>query len=183
MLLFYQLCFFCSFFWIIATMVLGEVLDGLGDGDLDGLTLGFNFSTRSVIFGILLFGGFGWLTTNETQLSVVAIIICGLIIGLVGCAIFEYGVIKPLKRAQSTSSVKEEELVGKLATIIEPTSATQFGKANVVINGNTLTYSTKTERKEKINRGTSVKILGINSGFLLVDLVETEAVKKENKII
>ena len=170
MLEFFQTCCFLSVFWIILTAIFGELLDGIGDADMSGLTMGINFSSRSFLFGVVMFSSFGWMMLeNETSLSSSVVLVIAIVIGGLSALLFERLIIRSLKKIQSTSSVNESSLVGYEAELTEPTSIKQFGKARVVINGNTLNFATKGTNEEVIPRGTIVTILEINSGMITIE--------------
>lgn len=172
MLEFYQTCCLLSIFWIVLTMIFGELLDGIGDADLDGLTLGINFSSRSFLFGVVIFGSCGWMLMENASLSNRLIFFISLVIGGLCAWFFEKFIVQTLNKLQSTSSVKESELIGLEAELTEPTSNKQSGKARLVINGNTLDFPAKGTSEDVLPRGTIVTILDLSKGFIIVELKE-----------
>ena len=106
---------------------------------------------------------------NETSVSNSVVLVIAIVIGGLSALLFERLIIRSLKKIQSTSSVNESSLVGCKAELTEPTSIKQFGKARVVINGNTLNFATKGTNEEVIPRGTIVTILEINSGMITIE--------------
>ena len=137
---------------------------------MSGLTMGINFSSRSFLFGVVMFSSFGWMMLeNETSVSNSVVLVIAIIIGGLSALLFECLIIRSLKKIQSTSSVNESSLVGCEAELTEPTSVRQFGKARVVINGNTLNFATKGKSEEVIRKGTIVTVLSIENGILTVE--------------
>lgn len=176
MLEFYQTCCLLSVFWVVLTVIFGELLDGIGDADLDGLTLGIHFSSRSFLFWIVMFGSCGWMLTEKTSLSNLLIFFISLVVGGLCGWFFEKFIIQGLKKLQSTSSVKESELIGLEAELTEPTSNNQSGKARVVINGNTLDFPAKGISDDVLPRGTIVTILDLSKGFVIVEPKEKKEI-------
>lgn len=169
MLDFFQACYLLSITWIALTFIFGELLDGIGDFDLDGLTLGVSFSSRSFLFGLVIFGVTGaTLIERDLIKSSGLVMVIAALLGLIGGVFFEFVIIRPIKKMQSTSSVDENSLVGHEAELIEAASSKQIGKARLVINGNTLNFAARADSGEVIPKGTAVEILEISKGFVLV---------------
>ncbi|MDO4924896.1 MAG: hypothetical protein Q3980_04440 [Turicibacter sp.] len=168
MLEFFQTCCLMSALWVILTLIFGELLDGIGDFDLNGLTLGINLSSRSFLFGTTLFGSCGWTLTEQTSLPMFVIFFISLVVGLCGICFFEQCILRSLKKLQSTSSVSEQDLIGLEAKLIESTSIKKFGKVRLVVNGNMLEFATKGISEDIIPKGTIVTVLKIEKGLMIV---------------
>lgn len=174
MLLLYQFCFYFALFLVVLTAIFGEILDGVGDADLDGLSLGHSWSTRSLLASLLCFGAGGWILSLASPLSTIPIVLLSLLLAFVGGSLIEFGVLRPLRKSQSTSSVSEDDLIGLDAVVIESLSNTQYGKIDILTHGNTLTYAAIGIGDEKIPQESRVIVVSITQGIATVKQKEIQ---------
>lgn len=166
----FQVCFFVGIGLIVLSLIFGSFFEAIG---IDGLDLDFDvfgvdlFLPVSPILYILfstVFGGVGWILIDSKYIiPKIFIIIISLASGLAISVMVNYLVIKPLKRAQNTSTPSAEELVGLRASVTETIFQDGFGEISYVINGNSYTSPAKSTTGEEIIKGKDVAICWIEN--------------------
>ncbi|MDR1687204.1 MAG: NfeD family protein [Clostridiales bacterium] len=145
----------------------GESVDiGLNAGDIsanaEGADAGGSVSPfKPAIIAAFLgaFGGAGMMAFPRLSLYFAFIVAAG-----AGCLlsfVFYRFVYIPLYRAQNTSAVEIQSLVGKNAKVTEYIPQGKYGQITYHVNGNTYTAPAKSESGEEINRNAEVKIVAI----------------------
>jgi len=81
-------------------------------------------------------------------------------------------VIKPLKKAQNTSTPNAEDLVGIRATVTETICTGGFGEISYVINGNSYTSPAKATNGTEIKAGKDVAICWIEKYIFYVSSLD-----------
>lgn len=189
MLLLFQVCFIVGLGYALLSFILGQLLGFLnlggdfadvgGDfgGDLGdiGIDSGIDFSVSgadagsdigvspfkpTIIAAFLgVFGGAGMI-----MFPYLAVYVTFILAGLIGLAIsfvmYRFVYI-PLYRAQNTSAVEKQSLIGKQAKVSEYIPQGKYGKITYYVNGNTYTAPAKSESGDEIKRNTDVKIVSI----------------------
>lgn len=165
----YFVCFLIATLWVILTFLFGEVLDGIDDMDLDGVTLGHAWSTRSLLMGLLMFGLSGWLISRQTEWHSLSIFGLALGIGTMMATMLEFWCLRPLRRLQSTSIASTDDFIGLEATVMEPIGLGRTGRIMLVHRGMSLTYGAQAISEElTLKRGDLVVVMAIEEGIAKV---------------
>lgn len=164
----FQVCFYVGIGLIIFSFLFGSLFEAFG---IDGLDLDFDmfgidfFLPVSPILYILfsvVFGGVGWILVDSNKLIPnILILIIAFAAGAIVSILLNLIVIKPLKKAQNTSTPNLEDLVGVSAVVTETILENGFGEISYVINGNSYTSPAKTTNGEMIQMGKAVAICWI----------------------
>lgn len=160
--------FFCiGVVYTVITVILGGILDGFdvgGDGAFEGVFSAFKPAVIICFFTV--FGGIGLMTYKDyTWYGSLAI---SLLPAIVLSFSMDKFIVRPLYRAQNTSSPLEEELLGMEASVISPILEGSFGTITYTFNGNTYTSPAKAMEGERIEQGTAVIIAKIESNVFYV---------------
>lgn len=165
MLEIFQVCFFAGFGLILISFIFGGIFDTLGfDGlDLDLDLLGINIFlpinlTLCTLF-ITVYGGIGWILMGSfPSLFMVFVVIISILSGIAISGCVHFFIMKPLKKAENTSSPKLEELVGIIGTVSERIRVDGFGEIRYVVNGNSFTAPAKSTDGTELKVGTEIII-------------------------
>jgi len=155
-----NIVFFVCFGVGVGFVVLSFLIGELGGG-ADGLESGASFLKPSVISAFLtVFGGVGLIAQSRT-IAVVAVGVAALAAFAVSFLFYRF-IIVPLQRAQNTSTVEKQSLIGRDATVIEFIPQGRFGKISLSVNGNKLSGPAKSEDGNEIARGQTVEVVYID---------------------
>jgi hypothetical protein len=180
MLTFFQVCFFVGIGLILISFIFGNLLEIVGfDGlDLDFAIFGLNLflplnPTLLMLFSAA-FGGTGWiLILIFPTMGMLLVFLISTVVGIGAANFVNILVLKPLKKAQNTSTPAKNELVGVQATVSETILAGGFGEIRYVVNGNSYTSPAKATNGEEIKAGKEVAICWIkNHVFYVIGLDE-----------
>lgn len=171
----YYVSFIIGIVYSVLSVILGGILDIFNIGsDID---LGFEFPFASllkpavVISFLTVFGGIGLIGTNKGWKYTIFLAI---ILGLAVAITIWRGILVNLAKAQNTSSVKREELIGVEAVVIETILEEGVGAISYVVNGNKYSSPARSIDGSKINRGEKVIITNIKaSTFFVITLSDT----------
>lgn len=155
-------CFGVGVGYAALSFLLGEVI-GLFDFDSDFDLTGDGISPLkpSVVAAFLtVFGGAGFLLIRRTDL-LTAVSVASLLALAVSYLMYRY-IIVPLHRAQNTSAVEKQSLIGHQATVTELIPQGRFGKITYYVNGNTYSAPAKAEDGNEITRSSAVEIVSID---------------------
>ena len=188
---FYQICFFLGLGYAVFSFLLGHLLGalhlgdigsgeadssfGVGAGDLGSdaghgdfhlhggadahlVVSPFKPNIIAAFFGV--YGGAGWLGLIwgfEGYLSFIIASVSGFFISYI---MYRF-IYVPLYRAQNTSAVEIQSLVGAFAKVSEKIPKGDFGKITYHANGNTYTAPAKSDSGLEISRETPVVITSI----------------------
>lgn len=190
----FQVCFFVGVALTILSLVLGGLGDFLGldgidgfDIGLDGLGIDISLPLNPVLYIVLLtvFGGVGMILKMTTALAAVFIILIAFAAGTTVSILLYKFVIKPLKKAQNTSSPDNDDLIGVLASVTEKIQEGGFGQISYVVNGNSFTAPAKATEGKAIAAGEEVSICWIQEHVFFVaplkDLLSEEEEKPAEK--
>ena len=191
MLLLFQVCFGVGIGYAVISFFLGELfeLGGVDGGvDLDAdfdfdidLDVGFDtdaeFSTAGgnsvtplkpvcIAAFICVFGGSGmiFLPNFGPLLALMLAATSGLIIAWM---LFKF-LLVPLHKAQNTSTVEKQSLIGSKAVVTEKIPQGQFGKITYYVNGNIYSAPAKSENGSEISRNANVEITHIEKNTYFV---------------
>ncbi len=178
MLTVFQVCFFVGIGLMLLSLIFGNIFEIIGiDGlDLDfdiGLGIFIPISPILLIFFVTVFGGVGWLIWYVfPELSVILIVLFALAAGIAMSTLMNLFVIRPLKKAQNTSTPDLEDLMGLPATVTETILENGFGEISYVINGNSYTSPAKGIHGEAFKAGQEVVICWITDYIFYVSLFD-----------
>ena len=154
--------------YTILSLLLGNLLD-LGDfGEIDVEAGTVSHLRPAPISAFLtVFGGAGMIIYARLGNIVITLLIATIL----GLAV-AYGLIKfvliPLSRAQNTSTVEKQSLIGQVATVNEKIFKDSFGKISYHVNGSNVSSPAKSENGEEIPAGTYVEIVYIEKNTYYV---------------
>jgi len=145
--------------FLIITVAVGELLE------LEGTH--FSFLRPSVIAAILATAGAigTFMPDRFPALFLLPISIgAGLVIGL----LLNKLVLDPLHRAQSTSTVDQEELIGTVAVVDSRIAQDSYGRIVYAVNGSRVTSTAKADDGRAIDAGVQVVIVYIEDNTYFV---------------
>lgn len=169
MITFFWICFGVGVGYTVIAFLLGEVV-GLIDFDTD-FDIDFHGTVSplkpSVIAAfITVFGGTGLLFVRFLPLYS-ALPMAGLSGVAVAFLLYRF-IIQPLARAQNTSAVEIQSLVGHTAKVTEKIFQGGYGQITYHVNGNTYSSPAKAEDGGEVKRGASVEIMYIQDNTYFV---------------
>ncbi|MDR1558288.1 MAG: hypothetical protein LBS84_01085 [Clostridiales bacterium] len=164
---FFLICFGVGVGYTVIAFFLSGVI-GIFDFDTDFDLFGAAVSPfkPSVIAAfITVFGGVGLLTLKFGMFAALAI---SAALGLaVAYAMYRF-IIIPLSRAQNTSAIEKQALIGCAAKVTERVPQGKYGKITYYANGNTYSAPARSEDGNEIERGVEVKIVYIDKNTYYV---------------
>ena len=151
--------------YTIISFMLGNLLS-IGDfsGDVD--TSLSPLRPAPIAAFLTVFGGTGLLFYGDSALIVV--LSTAFILGIVTSFVIYRFILIPLHKAQNTSTVEKQSLIGHTATVTEKILKDQYGKITYYVNGNTLSSPAKSEDGNEILVGTNVEIIHIENSTYYV---------------
>lgn len=158
---FFIVCFGVGAGYAVLSFFLGEII-GLFDFDTEFDFIGDGVSPLkpSVVAAFLtVFGGCGFLLIRRADV-LTAVAMAFLAAMAVAYLMYRY-IILPLHRAQNTSAVEKQSLIGHDAAVTESIPQGRFGKITYYVNGNTYSAPAKTEDGGELARGAAVEIVSI----------------------
>lgn len=179
MLMFYQSCFWFGCLWIIITAVLGEILDGIGDLDLDGFSFMTCLSPKLISIFLLIGGLIGWQLSEQTTWNKAGVLLCATASGLLVCCFFEFCIFRVIKKAQSTSCISLNDLIGETAKVTLRIQPNQLGKIMLIHKENRHDFTAQSDGAS-FQAGDSVRIIAFNGPIACVEAYEMNQEKGEN---
>lgn len=179
MLVFYQNCFWFGCLWIIITALLGEVLDGIGDSNLEGFSFISGLSPKLISIFLLIGGLMGWQLSEQTTWSNEWILLVALISGVLVCCLFEFCIFRVIKKAQSTSCVSREELIGETATVTLRILPNRLGKITLIHKEDRHDFTAQSNL-DSFQVGDLVQIVEFNGPIACVEAIKTKQEEGEN---
>ncbi|MDF2542886.1 MAG: NfeD-like [Herbinix sp.] len=165
-LILFQVCFFTGLGLLLLSFILGNIFDLTGfDGlniDVWGAELFLPLNFTLISLWSVVFGGIGWLLC-PTQLSNMKVLLffIAFFTGLAISIVVNILILKPLKKAQNTSSPDADELIGVQGIVTEAIPANGFGEIRYVIKGNSFTAPARSTNGTEIQLGQEVAICWI----------------------
>lgn len=179
MLAVFQVCFLAGMGLIVLSFIIGNLFDFLGidglDLDLDFFGLDFSLPLNPILYILLatVFGGTGWIMMKAApSLPAVLIAVLAAAAGVAAAVFLQLAIIRPLKKAENTSSPDQEELIGVLAEITEAIPEKGFGEISYVIKGNSFKAPAKSTTGEAIKKGYKVTICWVEEHIFYVAAIE-----------
>lgn len=160
MQLLFSVCLGVGVGYTILSFILGNLFS-IGDfsGDFE---MGSNISPikpAPIAAFLTVFGGVGLIFINTFKFITVLSIASTLGV-LVGYLIYRF-ILIPLHKAQNTSTVEKQSLIGHEATVTNKILQGSYGKITYHVNGSTLSSPAKSEDGNEISVGTTVEIIYI----------------------
>jgi membrane protein implicated in regulation of membrane protease activity len=154
----FLICFGVGAAYTVLSFLMGNLLD-LGDcGEAEIGTASFLRPAPIAAF-LTVFGGVG--LTLYWRFGFIIALAGAIVVGiLVAYALIKF-ILMPLHRAQNTSTVEKQSLIGQIATVNEKIFKDGFGKISYHVNGSTFSSPAKSEDGEEISKGTNVEIVYI----------------------
>ena len=133
--------------------------------DVDGGLLSV-FQPKLIAVFLTVTGGFGIILSSHlgTIITLIVSALCGLFIA----ALINLLVIKPLHKAQNTSTFDKQEVIGTYAKVISPIPKRGYGKISYSISGSVVTGPAKSLDGGEIENGEYAIILKIDKGTYFV---------------
>ena len=180
---FFFICFGVGVAFTVLSFLFGEVFHFMGfDSQADSLDIEtdmsvdtnyFDFGTGVSILKpsviatfITVFGGSGILLLEP--FGAFFSLFIALAIGMFVAGLLFRLVIVPMNRAQNTSAVEVQALIGHPAKITVSIPQGGYGKITYSVNGNTYSSPAKTESGEALLKGTVVEIVFIEKNTYFV---------------
>jgi len=171
----FYICFGVGVGFTVLSFVVGQLfdfmgLDGITDLELDGDWFGFGISPlKPVVLAafVIVFGGVGIILTNKEFPLYVTIGIslgCGV---LVSALLYRF-IIVPLHKAQNTSVVSQQSLIGYVAKVTLGMSQENMGRISYIVHGNTYSAPAKSYQGESLEKGDEVIITDIYNNIFYV---------------
>lgn len=115
---------------------------------------------------LTVMGGFGIILSSHfgTIITLIISVLCGLTIA----TLINRLVIKPLHKAQNTSTFDKQATVGTYAKVISPIPQGGYGKIRYSISGSVVTGPAKSQDGGEIKAGENVRIARIKDSTYLV---------------
>lgn len=164
----FQICFGVGAGYAVLSFLLGEIID-IGNFDSH-----FEFGTTisplkpSVISAFLtVFGGIGSILIIK-GINIFITFSIASILGILVAFCFMKFVIIPLNKAQNTSAVEKQKLIGKDAKVTVTIPQGKFGKITYYANGNTYSSPAKSEDGCEIKKYEDVEIICIENNTYFV---------------
>ena len=152
--------------YAVIGFLLGEVI---GHSDVDATSIS-PLKPAVIASFIVVFGGAGLISLRFFD-PLLAIPFAGLV--GVGVAFFVYRcIIVPLSKAQNTTAIDIQSLIGHRAKVTEKIPQGQYGKITYVVNDSTYTAPAKAEDGGEIARSSAVEIMYIERNTYFVKEIE-----------
>lgn len=164
-----------GFLFLLVSLVVGDIFDALGFNF--GLNLDAShdfgvFDSRVIAVFLTAFGGFG-LIAATLGWGAVGGSLFGLFGGLVfGALVFYFG--KLLYSQQSSSSVSNEDLIGRTAQVIVNIKPDQLGQISCLIGEEKVEKLARTRSGEELKAGQLVRIESVGSDSVIVSVDDGE---------
>lgn len=160
-----------GFVFLLISLVVGDIFETFGGGaDLggdSGVDFGFLDSRVLAVF-ITAFGGFGAIGVQMGYGAVAASVI-----GLFGGVIFG-GIVSLFGRfligQQSSSSVTDDDLIGRSAQVAVAIKAGEVGQISIRIGDERIDRVARSRDGEEIKAGTIVKVAAVAGDSVIVEI-------------
>jgi membrane protein implicated in regulation of membrane protease activity len=166
----YFIMFCVGVMYTVITFFLGGVLHiahigGHGDGSGGIIS---PLKPIAIVSFITVFGGTGIIGTHY-KLNMVIIFILAFILAIsISFSLYRF-IIIPLTKAQNTSAVYQEEIIGMEATVISTIIENGFGTISYVVNGSKYNAPAQHVSKKSVKQGEKVMIYDIKNNIFYVE--------------
>lgn len=164
---FFWVCFGVGVGYTVIAFLLGEVINVFDfDTDIDFGGTVSPLKPSVIAAFVTVFGGSGLLLAH--YLPVFAVVPAAGLLG-VAVAFFMYRfIIVPLSKAQNTSAVEIQSLIGHTAKVTEKIFQGGYGQITYYVNGNTYSSPAKADNGGEIKRNENVEIMYIQDNTYYV---------------
>lgn len=168
--LFFVIVGVVGFVFLLASLVLGELGELIGDADTG---TGADIPTpewhdlKVIAAGAVGFGAFGFIA-HSLDASISVAMVCAALgfIGISAGALF--GLLKPLARQQSNSLTSHQTYVGKSVRVVLPVSSEQFGLVEFYDDNGALVRQKARTNGDLLPKGSTVLIFQVDDDAVLV---------------
>ena len=162
-----------GFLFLLISLIVGDIFDAVGfdfDTNLDaGHDFGI-FDSRVIAIFLTAFGGFGAIGVS-LGFAAVASSLFGILGGAAfGALVFYFG--RFLYRQQSSSSVTEEDLIGRTAQVVVAIHANQIGQISCRVGEERVEKIARARGGAEIKAGQTVFIEEITGDGVIVSVEE-----------
>ena len=165
MMLFFWICFGVGAAYTLVAFLLGEVINVFDfDFDLNGTVSPLKPAVIAAF--ITVFGGSGLLLVSVAPWY--AAVPAAALFGAAVAYLMYRFIIVPLSKAQNTSAVEIQSLIGHTAKVTERIFQGGYGQITYHVNGSTFTAPAKAENGGEIQRGKDVEIMYIQDSTYFV---------------
>jgi len=180
----FQVCFFAGTLFTVVSFALGSVL-GSDDADVEvgeegdfgdfsvGRFIALRPSTLSAFATVL--GGVGMIALRN-NLSMFRAVTWASSLGLSAMLILTHLIINPLKRAQNTSAVSQDSLIGYTAIVMLVMEGQRFGQISYSVNDKKYSAPAKSYTGSLIAKGATVTVVAIVKGVFFVDTIKEDGI-------
>ena len=115
-------------------------------------------------------GGIGLILTNRFMdtLAFIFILLISISVGLLAATAIYRFIIRPLKKAENTSTFDKQDTIGTTAKVVSPIPKGGYGKIRYSVSGSVVTGPAKSEDDSDIGCGEEVFIMDIDKGTYFV---------------
>lgn len=170
----FWVCFGVGVGYTIISFLMGQLFDFF---DFDGsFEIGSNISPLKpavIAAFITVFGGTGIILMKYNIIFLVSLSISFALAFAVAFVIYKF-VIVQLYKAQNTSAVEQQKLIGQRAKVSLTIRQGGYGKITYIINGNTYNSPAKTEDGCELKSGEEVEIVYIDKNTYYVKKLKEE---------
>jgi membrane protein implicated in regulation of membrane protease activity len=172
----YIILFLVGVIYTVITFLLGGFFDIVhlgGDitAHIDGGHGGIGMSPLkpiTIVSFLTVFGGIGIIGTSHGLNPIITFIMAFLVGLVISFSIFRY-VIVPLSKAQNTSAVYQDKLIGMQAVVISRIMENGFGTIGYVVNGTKYNAPAQHVSKKAVEQGEKVLIYLIKDKIFYVE--------------
>jgi len=151
-----------GFGYAVIGFLLGEVL---GHGSTDATSIS-PLKPAVIATFIIVFGGVGLLLMRV--LPPLTAVPLAALVAVAAAFLFFRLVIVPLSKAQNTTAIEIQSLIGHRANVTEKIPQGNYGKITYKVNDSTYTAPAKSESGSAIERNTAVEIVYIENNAYFV---------------
>lgn len=178
----YIILFLVGVIYTVITFLIGGIFDIAhigGDitahigGHIDGNSGGGQgiispLKPITIMSFITVFGGIGIIGTHYKLNAVIIFIVAFALAALISFSLYRF-IIVPLTKAQNTSAVSQEELIGMRAIVISPIIDNGFGTISYIVNGSKYNAPAQHVSKKSVKQGEEVMIYAITNNIFYVE--------------
>ena len=164
-----------GFLFLLISFIVGDIFDAIGfdfDGSMDGNGDFGLLDSRVISIFLTAFGGFGAIGVSLGYGALMSSLF-GIAGGVIfGALVFYFG--KFLYSQQSSSSITEEDLLGRSAQVVVAILPNQIGQISCRIGEERVEKIARTNDGAEIKAGETVRIEAITSDAVIVSLDKGE---------
>lgn len=172
----YLIIFLVGVIYTVVSFLLGGLFGIIHfgiDTHLDGASSTSGFSVFplkpiTIVSFVTVFGGVGIIGTHY-RLSWIIVLIIAVFLGFITSLVLYRFIVVPLYKAQNTSAVSQDKLVGIKAVVISPIFENSFGTIAYVVNGSKYNAPAQHVGKKAVKQGEEVIIYEIKDNVFFVE--------------